>query len=188
MLNIPTSAAPCARPTLRAHPTSRVEGVESIQVDIACLPGNALRLTYQLSGDLNHIRLPSVAPAARADKLWQHTCFEAFIRTTGSPAYREFNFSPSGHWQAYAFADYRTGGLLEPAAAPQIECLIEPGRLTLQVTIPPDNIPFGRSLQLGLSAVMEHINGSIGYWALQHAAGKPDFHHPDTFALEINLP
>jgi hypothetical protein len=26
------------------------------------------------------------------------------------------------------------------------------------------------------------------YWALEHPAGSPDFHHPDSFALEIEMP
>jgi len=36
-----------------------------------------------------------------------------------------------------------------------------------------------------LTAVVECVDGALSYWALRHAAGKPDFHHPDTFALEI---
>ncbi|MBI3061386.1 MAG: hypothetical protein HYY83_05345 [Deltaproteobacteria bacterium] len=28
-------------------------------------------------------------------------------------------------------------------------------------------------------------DGTISYWALKHPPGKPDFHHPDAFALEI---
>jgi hypothetical protein len=42
-------------------------------------------------------------------------------------------------------------------------------------------------LRLGLSAVIEDDNGSLSYWALKHPSGKPDFHHPDAFALEIDV-
>jgi hypothetical protein len=117
--------------------------------------------------------------------LWQHTCFEAFIRSAESPAYREFNFAPSGQWQAYAFSEYRVGGLLEPAADPLIECAVEPGRLTLTATISAADLPPGSLLRIGLSAVVKNAAGDLSYWALLHAAGKSDFHHPDTFALEI---
>jgi hypothetical protein len=33
---------------------------------------------------------------------------------------------------------------------------------------------------------VEDRSGSLSYWALRHAAGKPDFHHPDAFALELD--
>jgi hypothetical protein len=40
-------------------------------------------------------------------------------------------------------------------------------------------------LFLGLSTVIEDDTGTLSYWALKHPSGKPDFHHPDAFALEI---
>jgi len=183
----PTTPAMTVRPLLRPHPDTRPDSIAAIQVEIARLPTGALKLTYVLTGDLAHLRIPTIHPATRADGLWQHTCFEAFIRAAGSSAYREFNFSPAGRWQAYAFADYRDGGLLEPASNPEIECLSEPGRLTLHATIQPADLPPASRLHLGLTAVVESAAGNLSYWALQHALGKPDFHHPDTFVLEIDL-
>jgi hypothetical protein len=54
-----------------------------------------------------------------------------------------------------------------------------------------DNVPLRvarrRLACLGLSAVIEDLDGVLSYWALRHPPGKPDFHHPDTFALEIDL-
>ena len=41
-------------------------------------------------------------------------------------------------------------------------------------------------LSLGLSAVIEDDAGTLSYWALRHPPGKPDFHHPDAFALELD--
>jgi hypothetical protein len=35
-----------------------------------------------------------------------------------------------------------------------------------------------------LAAVVETTRG-ISYWALHHPADKPDFHHPDSFALRL---
>jgi hypothetical protein len=42
--------------------------------------------------------------------------------------------------------------------------------------------------QTGLSAVVETKDGGISYWALAHPPGKPDFHHPDSFALTLPPP
>jgi len=35
------------------------------------------------------------------------------------------------------------------------------------------------------STTFEETNGRLSYWALAHPPGKPDFHHPDCFALEL---
>ncbi|OYY95120.1 MAG: hypothetical protein B7Y41_05475 [Hydrogenophilales bacterium 28-61-23] len=174
--------------SLQFHPDSRPGPVDAIQVEIVRLPTGALRLTYRLSGDLGGLRIPAEESARRADGLWRHTCFEAFVRAVDAPAYREFNLSPSGLWQAYAFTDYRAGGLLKPAADPGIECRHEPNRLTLQATVQTADLPPGARLQIGLSAVIEASDGVIAYWALHHPPGKADFHHPDSFALEIDPP
>jgi hypothetical protein len=45
-----------------------------------------------------------------------------------------------------------------------------------------------RVLRLGLSSVIEDNRGRLGYWALRHAPGKPDFHNPEGFAFEISRP
>ena len=44
-----------------------------------------------------------------SDELWQHTCFEAFVRASSGSEYYEFNFSPSTQWAVYRFTDYRNG-------------------------------------------------------------------------------
>jgi hypothetical protein len=49
----------------------------------------------------------------------------------------------------------------------------------LEVSLPQN------AARIGLSAVIEEQDGTISYWALRHAAGKPDFHHPDGFAMEL---
>ena len=47
-------------------------------------------------------------------------------------------------------------------------------------------LPQGRPLRLGLSAVVEDVDGILSYWALRHPSGKPDFHHTDAFALQLD--
>jgi hypothetical protein len=46
----------------------------------------------------------------------------------------------------------------------------------------------GARLSVALSAVIEDNRGMLSYWALKHPPGKPDFHHRDGFALEIEAP
>lgn len=171
---------------LTCHPATPTPWVETLRVELALRSGG-LNLSYLLSGDLAGLRLPATQAGRRADELWRHTCFEIFSSGTDRPTYREFNFSPSGQWQAYAFRAYREGGLLEPASAPEIVTQTHSGQLMLQVRLPLENLPPGDRLRVGLSAVLEAEDGALSYWALRHVPGKPDFHHPDTFALEIDL-
>jgi len=103
------------------------------------------------------------------------------------PGYREFNFSPSGEWAVYAFSCYRDAEELEIELAPGVVVRRTMNRLELDVVISRDFLPPGRSLRVGLSAVVEDDDGELSYWALQHLPGKPDFHHPDTFALQLGL-
>jgi hypothetical protein len=42
--------------------------------------------------------------------------------------------------------------------------------------------------RIGLSAVIEDVDGGLSYWALAHPSDKPDFHHPDSFALTLPPP
>ena len=38
---------------------------------------------------------------------------------------------------------------------------------------------------LALSTVVKRKDGRISYWALRHPSDKPDFHHPDSFVLDL---
>jgi hypothetical protein len=101
-----------------------------------------------------------------------------------SSSYLELNFSPSGRWAAYEFAAYRK--LVSDAwlpAAPDIEISEGAGRVELTATISLD-LPYD-PYRLGISAIIEEVGADISYWAVSHAPDKPDFHHPDCFALEL---
>lgn len=63
---------------------------------------------------------PSPDPA-QTGRLWEQTCFEAFIADTGKAAYREYNFAPSGDWAVYEFSDYRLPTALNMPPPPRIE-------------------------------------------------------------------
>lgn len=176
---------------LTCHPETRSQAVRGIEVRVSWEQGGALALTYALKGDLSRLRIPPPRPPRRADHLWQHTCFEAFISMKGDSAYHEFNFAPSGEWTAYAFRRYRDGApLAEEEPAPKIAVRRAEDSLELDAVIGPDRLPTIQPLtrlRLALSAVVEEEGGMLSYWALKHPPGEPDFHHPQAFALEIEF-
>lgn len=171
---------------LLPHPDIPSPAVAGIEVAADFSTTGALTLIYTLTADLAQLRIPETATPSRADDLWRHTCFEAFLQGEDAPAYREFNFSPSGRWQVYAFTDYRQGGPLEPIPAPTLERTDAAGRLALRCNLPAETLPKGRQLRLGLAAVMEAADGRLSYWSLRHPPGKPDFHHTHGLALTLS--
>ena len=182
-----TGSVPLA---LACHPQTPSRAIRGIDVVVGGTLGGILTLTFALEGNLSGLRIPEPRPSRRVDGLWRHTCFEAFVMAGEGPGYREFNFSPSGEWVVYAFRGYRDGGELEVklGPGPGIAVRRTGDRLELDAEIRPDCLPPGRSLRLGLSAVVEDADGVLYYWALQHPPGKPDFHHTDAFALPLVLP
>ncbi len=183
----------CTRYTveLQCHPTSRAQSARGIQAQVGWGQGGALALTFSLTGDVVRFRIPTPQPSRRADGLWQHTCFEVFIRHEGEPGYYEFNFAPSGAWAAYAFSRYRDGAPLAQAVDPRIAVRRAEQQLELDALIRLECLPLAplcARLQLALSAVIEDKQGVLSYWALTHPPGRPDFHHPDAFVLELERP
>ncbi|HET9915621.1 MAG TPA: DOMON-like domain-containing protein [Candidatus Binatia bacterium] len=167
-------------------------GVQTIDCRLGGLEQNQLHFTYVAKGNIGRLRLPAKSLPRRADRLWQHTCFEAFVRVAGDPSYYEFNFSPSGNWAAYWFRAYRDGRPLpDQCGSPEIVVRCEADRIELDAVVRLDSLSSihpGPTLRLGLSAVIEANDGTLSYWALKHPGAKPDFHHPDSFALELAFP
>jgi hypothetical protein len=174
--------------SLACHPRTPSRAIRAIDVVVDGTADGITTLAFALAGDLSAVRIPETRPSRRVDGLWRHTCFEAFVMAGEGPGYREFNFSPSGEWAVYAFRGYRDGG--EPAgeSAPGIAARRTGDRLALEAAIPPECLPPGGALRLGLSAVVEEADGVLSYWALRHPAGPPDFHPADASALPLVLP
>jgi hypothetical protein len=42
--------------------------------------------------------------------------------------------------------------------------------------------------RLGLTVVVEAVDGSKSFWALEHPAGPPDFHNADCFVARLPAP
>ena len=138
-------------------------------------------LRYAVEGDVDRIQWPSPGMPERADDLWKHTCFEAFVQT--DHGYWEFNLSPSGQWASYRFDGYRQGmaDALEAAVVDGLDGGEDYVALEAHIEGPSS------ASRLGLSAVIEDIHGNLSYWALAHPSDKPDFHHPDSFVLTLPL-
>lgn len=177
------------RQLLRLHPESRSSVAQHVEVVVTRPRPEGLVLSYKLSGRVDDVYLPAVRPTARGDELWQHTCFEAFVRASSGSEYYEFNFSPSTQWAVYRFTDYRNGMCVAAeVSTPPIDVRLDAQSFTLQAALALDHLSLPResSWRLGLSAVIEETNGKKTYWALAHPPGKPDFHHKDAFAYELS--
>jgi hypothetical protein len=188
------AATDLGRHPLLPHPAAErgaLQGlVQELAVGVARLPGELLTLGYRLQGDLGALRLPDPRTPLRTDGLWRHTCFEAFIGHAVPGEYWEFNFSPSGAWAAYHFVSYREGmAPLMTGAPPDIRVHAGEDTLTLEATLDLSWLArpaAGGGLRLGLAAVLEDKTQVLSYWALKHPSGKPDFHHADGFAIDLD--
>jgi hypothetical protein len=202
---------------LRCHPDTPCGALKGIDVELSRLGGRRGARRFALrcvaSGNIRAVEAPHYATRkGRADELWRHTCFEAFVRVGDSKAYHEFNFAPSGDWNAYRFLDYRQGMAREqavdppaietdvrqaPLSAEHVEGLRAAGSdpldrfdtpffmLTSNIEMERTALPIDVPWRFGLSAVIEERNGTRSYWALKHPPGEPDFHHPDCFDVEL---
>ncbi len=165
------------------------EAVRSLSVELRAEEPGILVFQYSLHADMSRLRVPPPGAGGRTDALWKHTCFEAFVAPEEGPGYHEFNFSPSLAWAVYGFSAYREGMLpAELGRAPDIS--VRRGGDGLELTSAVrlgylEDLRDARRLRVALAAVIEDENARLSYWGLRHPSGKPDFHHPDAFALEI---
>jgi len=178
------------RQVLRLHPDSLCFAATHVEVEVARPRADSLVLCYFVTGKISDLRMPPVTAAARTDELWQHTCFEAFVRASPGAGYYEFNFAPSTQWAAYQFGGYRTDmRVATEISAPRIEVQSSRDCCTLRASLQLDrlsSLPRAAGWSLGISAVIEEMSGRKSYWALAHPPGKADFHHSDCFAYELH--
>jgi hypothetical protein len=175
--------------TLTSHPSTPTDTVRRLDAEVDRRPDGLLFVTFRLVGQLDRLRIPAAGVPRLGARLWAHTCFEAFVAVADAAAYHEFNFAPSGEWTVYAFSRYREGGPVhDPALAPGIVVRRTENQLELVAQAPLSHLsPRHRDavLRLGLAAVVEAQDGTHSYWALRHPPGRPDFHHPDAFAVTL---
>lgn len=204
---------------LRPHPAVPPDAVSAVTCGLSWRRAGDCVIDFIVAEPAEALSLPRAVRAARAEGLWQTTCFELFLKRPGEDGYLEFNFSPSGQWAAWTFEGYRRGRADLDMAAPIITTAdperyalaaeerglalgLDPevARILAQATAPEEGTvsQFALSVALSdpvlatqgpwlasLSAVIEEAHGAQSYWALVHPSDKPDFHHPDSFVLEL---
>lgn len=159
----------------------------------AALDRSELRLAFVLCGDLATLALPAPAavPEGR-DRLWEHTCFEAFAGGSTGDAYLELNLSPSGDFALWSFTAYRRD--MRPVALASAPCLAverEASRLEIRAGLaravleeklgaPP--------YRIALTAVVEDAHDRRSFWAIRHGGARPDFHLAADRALVVYPP
>lgn len=179
------------RVQLIPHPATPLPQVRSLEVVLAATGDGGLTADFDCRCGAGSLRLPDARPAAAADELWRHTCCELFAGVAGDAAYREFNCSPSGQWAMYGFSAYRVRDASAPnpaPPAPRINFAMDAEGWTLQARLDALALPgvAAARIVIGVAVVLEAADGSLSYWALRHAAPRPDFHRRETFVLRYD--
>ena len=149
--------------------------------------------------------------AAPCDAPTTGECATAQAGTAADAPYWEVNVAPgSGAWNVFRFDGYRAGMAPEdrlpaPVAASTAVGLAPIGtasdaasmQLTVNVTLPlPPALAAASELRVGASALMVEaslpqvdagapVEPRTAFWALHHAAPRPDFHHADSLVARL---
>jgi hypothetical protein len=170
------------------HGTFPSSAIRSIEVDASRGPDGRLILDYRAIGAIELVDWPHWKGVEPADRLWEHSCFEAFVRADGAAGYAELNFTTSGQWAAYAFTGYRQG--VQPIGDVMVGGgrTFRDGMIDIRRTVELPDWAEAQTWQLGLSVVIETLEGEKSFWALAHPDGPPDFHHDICFAATLRAP
>ncbi|MFN8603112.1 MAG: DOMON-like domain-containing protein [Candidatus Binatia bacterium] len=131
---------------------------------------------------------PRAARPGRRDRLWEHTCCEAFVGRADGDAYLEVNIAPSEDWALWAFDGYRAGMRAAACEAPRMRVLRMPRELRVDAIVDPLAVQgfLGEPpYVVGLTAVVEEQDGRRSYFALAHAGERPDFHARASWTSEV---
>ncbi|MCP4338325.1 MAG: DOMON-like domain-containing protein [Desulfobulbaceae bacterium] len=178
-----------ARTQFQLHPFTA--GASTANLDVygyLVRRSGAVQIDYMVKGALDRISWPRITQATeRCHELWRQTCFELFLGIKDNAAYWEVNLSPSGLWNVYCFSDYRTGMREEKAIAqPVCHIATDGDLLSLNCTIDFNGLIDDCSdLEVGVSSVLQTIDGSNSYWAIDHYGRKPDFHNRSSFSVVL---
>ena len=149
--------------------------------------GDRLNIEYVLSNSSTIVVPKTNKISLRRYDLWEHTCFEFFLKLKDTDKYWEFNLSPSGNWNVFRFLNYRSNIVEEKAFdALPFTVVRDANYLMLKAEIELNKIvKADETLEVAVATVIEEKDGALGYWALTHPATEADFHHPDSFTIEI---
>jgi hypothetical protein len=117
------------------------DAIRAIEVELDLAEPNILWLRYSIIGDMRRLRIPRLSSPTRRNGLWQHTCFEVFVKGSGA-AYFELNISPSRQWAAFCFDAYRQGmAQLQLSPAPRIHVESSLGGFALVAVVDLKGLP-----------------------------------------------
>jgi hypothetical protein len=170
------------------HRAGALEAAVVLAAHVELATATTLRFDYRLTGPVGSLAIPQRLPPQRAEELWKHTCFEAFIAPGTGRAYYELNFSPSTQWAAYEFDAYRDGMRpLALAVPPQIIVATTAAGLRVTASMELATLPNAPwPWRVGLTAVVDDRSGNRGYFALRHPRDKPDFHDAAGFTQSLD--
>lgn len=165
------------------HPGSPPQGVDRVCFGCDLSPDN-WRLVYEVFGRVDALHLPPEHGPRPGRELWTSTCFELFIARS-SHGYRELNIAPSGAWGGFDFDGYRSAGRpLRQAPVASLESTRGDNYYRADIVLSDAAVP-DMAAHLGPAVVLKDGQGHLSYWALMHAPGKPDFHHPDLMRIPV---
>ena len=170
------------------HPASPPSAGVAVLASVA-LDGRGLVLRFSVRAAPHQVVVaPRSQHPGRRDRLWEHTCCEAFVVSAAGDAYLEVNLAPSEDWALWAFDGYRAGMRAAACGPPRLRVLRMPRELRVDAIVDPEAVqgflgppPY----RVGLCAVVEEQDGQRAYFALAHVGERPDFHARDSWTLEV---
>jgi hypothetical protein len=173
------------------HPSTPAEAWH-VAAQAARSADGGVHLHWVLRGALGSVRVPAPGPVRRGDRLWEHTCAEAFVAVDDGPAYVELNVAPSSEWAAYGFTAYRRPApLATDRIAPRVVVRRDDAAIVIEASVALADLADSyrdAALRVGLTMIVEAADGRLSYWALAHPSTRPDFHHADGFTLRLAAP
>jgi len=175
---------------LLAHSDDKTHSVSNFQIAYALNHAGELWLRYHVDAEPAYIVIEEAKSVAeRADKLWESTCFECFVKRPTDRGYIELNFSTARRWAAYSFQEYR-GGMQNQSlsATPDIYQDFSDSHFALEARLQLPERFIGQEIDMAITAIIAEKDGAKSHWSLAHPPGKPDFHHEACFALKLAPP
>jgi hypothetical protein len=129
----------------------------------------------------------------RGRDLWKKTCFELFAGRRGSEIYHEFNFAPTGEWDAFSFKTYRearedfVSSGISFNSSTQFCLNPESGTAEAHIDIRPKHgsrlqfLTFTHDFEVQVAFVALLKSGETIYFAHRHGESRPDFHRRELF-------
>ena len=175
--------------SLHPHPSGLSGEIEKYRIQAGgAVDKGTLVLRFMVEANeasFSKIQFPKIeVTPLRRDDLWKETCFEAFLCNEESKGYVEFNGSPNGNWNAYAFRDYREGMDLVPFLDLPTSQVLNKNETCIEMEWRlPLEIFKNKISTIGLTVVLKTTEGTI-YWALKHVGERPDFHLRSSFIYD----